>query len=274
VGKAEPIRLFSAQPIQGKVGNVYLAAPQSYSVPDIELPWVNQAYLDEKQTIAIKESTDNIMGGSGRESVNIETNSSGSAATYTTVVPGRVKATGATQNYKVINGNLTIDASSFGEWDRVGSVYHGTGLHDDFAFDRPTGTLYVEGTVFINGNLTIGSNVKRYVGNGTLIVTGNVKINTSLAPSGGAVSAENALGIVTPGHVDIDGYYHGAIFANGTVSLWNTHTRYKGSILAGTIYGDKPNIHLETDPMLPASLPESMPAAGGGLVFSGVWTRQ
>jgi hypothetical protein len=282
IGRAEPIRLFSAQPIQGKVSNVYLAAPQSYSVPDIELPWVDQAYLDEKRAKAITESHDDIMGGSGRETANIETGGSGSPSTYTTVVPGRVKATNATQYYKVIDGNLTIDATSFGEWDRVGSVYQGTGTHDDFAFDRPSGTLYVEGTVFIDGNLTLGPNVRRYVGNGTLIVTGDVTIRndgrdaarSALFPLGSTVSAENALGIVTPGNVDITGYFHGAIFANGTVSLWDTHSGYKGSILAGVIYGDKPNIHLETDPMLPASLPESMPAAGGGLVFSGVWTRQ
>lgn len=295
LGKAQPIRLYATKPTTGKLGSLYLSAPQSYSVPDIELPWVDDAYLDAALALAKKESTDNLMGANSSSSiVNIETDNSKSAATYTTVVAGRVRPVtspaSSASEYKYLGGltraglglgtrSLTVGATSFGEWDRIGSVYAGTGKHDDFAFDASTGTLYVEGTVFVDGPISFTSNVKRYVGNGTLVANGNVTIQpgAKLVPKDGFSQAQ-ALGIVTPGNVTVggnqDSFYTGAIFCNGQVGLYGVATEVRGSLLCGNIYGDKPNIKLQTDPLLPSVLPESMPAAGGGLVFSGVWTRR
>ncbi len=280
LGRVQPIRLYATKPIQGKIGNVYLAAPQSYSVPDIDIDWVDGTYLSARRDDAIAQSMDNVMGDSS-SSINIETASAGrDPETYTTVVPGRPKAAGATDHYKLIQGNLYINNSTFGEWARAGSVYEGTGIHDDFAFDHASGTLYIEGTVYVDGNLTFGPNVQRYIGNGTIVATGDIELQASgrLEPAGGNVNNENALGLVTPGNVKIGGnqgsHYKGAIFCNGTMGMYGTGTTVTGSVIAGTLYGDLPNIKLTTISGLADYLPAGMPYQGGNLVLEGLWTRQ
>lgn len=304
LGKAKPIRLYSTQGIAGKVGNVYLDGPVSSSVPDIQLPWITEEDMDRYYDLAINESKDDLLGYQRNSMSNVETadtngdgTGDGDPSTYTTVV-SRNKApsspVASSQYYKYIGpaagrsamgaGStfVEIDNVSFGEWDRIGSVYENTGKHDDFAYDVGTGTLYVAGTIFIDGDLHLGQNVQRYEGNGTIVVNGDVFIGGNLRPRDGVVSAEQCLGIVTPGDVVIGDNAHsgsvqasmtGVIFANGQVSLYHTQSSYQGSILASNIYGDKPNITLTTIPNIAQSIPDSMPAAGGGLVFSGQWTR-
>ena len=272
------------------IGNV------SSSVPDIVLPWVDGDYLDAMLERAIDESTDNYMGAERRTIVNEECISY-DPSTYETVI-ARSAAPGASTYYKVIGAgttrggigegthDLTVGSTSFGAWEGNGYA-PGSGLHDDFAFDAGSGTLYVEGTVFVDGDLTLGTNVTSYVGNGTLVVNGDVIILGYLQPKNG-ISTTQALGITTPGNVDIgprdgggNGGFTGAIFANGEVGLYGSATSahgtwYEGSILCGNIYGDMPNMELRTDPTntLSQVLPESMPAAGGGMVFNGTWSRQ
>lgn len=296
IGETGDVDLYLTGSMDSPPKDVHLGNVSS-SVPDIVLPWVDGEYLDEMLAKAIDESTDNFMGPARRTVINVECTAN-DPETYDTVIPARPYAPGASDYYKVIGDgstrdalgmgthDLTIGATNFGAWE--GNGYDiGTGLHDDFAFDVATETLYVEGTVFIDGDLTLGPNVKWYVGNGTLVVNGKVTILGFLAPKNG-ISTTQALGIVTPGDVDIgpragggNGSYTGAIFANGEVGLYgsaaSTHgSWYEGSILCGNIYGDMPNAELRTDPtnMLSSVLPESMPAAGGGMVFNGTWSRQ
>ncbi|MDH4139507.1 MAG: hypothetical protein OEV43_02945 [Coriobacteriia bacterium] len=286
LGKVSPIDLFLTGSIVGKTTQVYYKSLSS-SVPDITLPWVDDYYMDEMLRRAVDESVDNIMGSPARSTVANDECSGADPTTY-----AGVRAAGASDYYKSIGdgtgraalgagvNDLSIDMSSFGRWDDgLGTWYPaGSGLHDDFAYDVGTGTLYVEGTVFIDGNLEIGPLVRQYVGNGTLVVNGNVFVAGRLQP----VSGQDALGVVGPGDVTIGKGIHGhewpafmqgAIFANGTIGLYHTGTDYVGSILGGTIYGDKPEISLTTDPTLPGRLPESLPGAGGGIVFPGTWTR-
>lgn len=271
----------------------------SHTVPDVDLPWIDDEYMDKMYEKAIAESIDNNMGSESRAIATTET-IGGDPATYATALapalnprPSAVSLAehaADSRHYKYIGDrsgraalgegvhHLVIDDTSFGAWE--GNGYPPTsGLHDDFAYDKDTGTLYVEGTVFIDGDLTLGGKVRRYKGNGTLVVNGDVSILTELGPEQGSLSPEQAIGICAPGNIYIGAsncaaYYHGAIFCNGTAGLYGTHTRYRGSMLAGNIYGDKPNISLHIDPDLPSALPESMPAAGGGMVFSGQWTRR
>ncbi len=288
LGKASPIDLFLTGSITGQTGSVYYKSISS-SVPDIKLPWVDDEYMDEMLQNAVDESIDNYMGDADRGIVNDECTGS-NPLTY-----AGVRAAGTSDYYKYVGDNsgrgsldagthnLSIDSSSFGRWDDgLGTWYPaGSGLHDDFAFDVGTGTLYVEGTVFIDGDLEIGPNVRRYVGNGTLVVNGTVYIAGNLAPRDG-LSAEQCLGITAPsdvylgkdgGFADAPAYMMGAIFCNGTCGLYHTATSFEGSILGADIYGDKPNIYLHTNPILPTVVPESMPGAGGGIVFPGTWTR-
>ncbi len=300
LGKADPIKIYATNGLTGKTGSVYPDGEVSSSVPDITLPWIDDAYLDEKYDTAIAESIDNNMGSDTRSITTVETDASGASTSYdmalAPALSPRVRVTSSpaysSTHYKYVGpssgrsasgsgaNNVTIGAASFGAWEGHGYPA-ASGLHDDFAFDASTGTLYVEGIVFIDGDLMIGpgswnhgsDNGIAYRGNGTLVVNGDVEINTRLFPDGSGLTPENCLGIVTPEDVRIEGYFHGAIFCNGTVGLYHTSTSFKGTMLADNIYGDLPNIHLEIDPALPAALPQGMPAADGGVVFGGNWTR-
>ncbi|MDP2234655.1 MAG: hypothetical protein Q8K89_13540 [Actinomycetota bacterium] len=296
LGYAAPIDLYvtGSYPVD-QLNKRLFTSRISHTVPDIELPWIDAKYIDEMYAKAIAESKDNNMGSPAARTIVTTEALSFDPITYdtalapvlnprTSAIP--LAANGATStHYKYIGkatgpkalyqgtNDLVIGATSFGAWS--GNGYPAaSGLHDDFAFDVATGILYVEGTVFIDGSLTLGGQVKKYVGNGTLVCNGDVTINTALEPLSGAVSAEQCLGITTPGDVTMNDYFHGALFCNGTAGLYGTSTGFKGSILAGNIYGDKPNIFIYIDPNLAGALPESMPAAGGGMVFAGQWTRR
>jgi hypothetical protein len=288
IGDAAPIDLFLDGNITGnKPGNLHYKS-WSTSVPDIELPWIDDDYLDSMLQSAIDTSVDNFQGYTDRNIVNVEA-SGGDPTTYDdgtlTDYDGspivRSKAPGASNHYKYIGNdggrsalgggstNLSIGSTSFGAWD-----YGASGVdHDDFAFDAGTGTLYVEGVVFIDGDLTLTSNVSQYEGNGTLVVNGDVLIEGTIDPVGGDMSAANCIGISCPGDITIDGgRWNGAVFSNGEVGLYQTHSSFKGSMLCDTIYGDKPNITIETDPNLPQFVPRGMPALGG-ILFPGNWSR-
>ncbi len=71
---------------------------------------------------------------------------------------------------------MTIDGStSFGRfnYDPTNTVNSGT-AYDDFAFDAVNDTLYVNGTVFIDGDLTITVPVV-YKGNGAIVCNGDIQ---------------------------------------------------------------------------------------------------
>jgi hypothetical protein len=285
IGYAQPIDLFCDGSIGGsKPSNIYYKT-WSTSVPDIQLPWIVEEDLDDRMQAAIDQSVDNEMGY--LHTANIEADA-GNSTTYDdgSTIAGRSKAPGASDYYKYVgpagghsslnsgSTDLTIGSTSFGAWEGNGYAM-GSGMHDDFAFDAGTGTLYVEGTVFIDGDLEMGSNVRSYRGNGTLVVNGDVHLDgVDLQPVGGSMSKENCLGIMNTGDFRLEGpgNFEGAIFSNGEFSLYHTHTRFEGSVLCDTLYGDKPNVHLQTNPILPSIIPEGMPAIGGQ-IYKGTWTR-
>lgn len=303
MGKINPLDLYVSGYIDdtGKQNVFYKSL--SSSVPDIELPWIDNDYLNTAKDEAITQSTDNIMGGEGR---TIETTEciSGVATTYSTALAPalnprvQVSSTPAnpSQYYKYVGnpsshaslGNgayaVNIDTTSFGAW--AGNGYPAaSGLHDDFAYDAATGTLYVEGTVFIDGSLFIGDNVKWYVGNGKLVVNGPVSIQGDLMPASASTDLEQdySLGICTPSDITFGAsnntaHMRGSVFTNGTFGMYGAQgsdpSNFDGAVLAGTIYGDKPNIHLTMNPLVKEVLPDGMPGSGGGLVFSGTWSRQ
>ncbi|MDZ4063338.1 MAG: hypothetical protein U1E22_01610, partial [Coriobacteriia bacterium] len=293
LGKLKPIKCYITNGAFGnKIGNLYPDGPISSSVPDIELPWVDAAYMSTKYDLAKEESADQLMGSASRAIANTtEVTTLGNPSTYGGSGPVATPAStsafykyiGASTGPKALGAgttNLTIGATSFGRWE--GNGYPAaSGLHDDFAFNAATGTLYVEGTVFIDGVLTLGENVRNYVGNGTLVVNNNVFIFGDLLPKT-ALSAEEALGIVTPGNVTIGesnntAHFKGGIFANGVVGLYGAAgadpTWVEGAILCGVIYGDKPNLNIHMNPLLSAAGVESLPGSGGGIVYQGTWSR-
>jgi len=207
----------------------------------------------------------------------------------------------STSYYKVVGGatssairagttHLTIGGASFGRYPGNGYPLN-SAEHDDFAFDAANGILYVEGTVFIDGNLTLTSNVQKYVGNGTLVVNGNVAATTSgelrpLAGSDGTnnLNASNCLGFASAGGVTVTGKFEGVVFCDKNFVLMGNWDEIRGTVHANGIDPRHPNQTIRTEPNTLSWLPESMPGGltdprggdfqGPGIIARGTWTRR
>jgi len=309
IGEAGDIDVYvtGAHPANGSKG--MHARNISSSVPEISLPQVDAAYLSEKYMLAKTESVDNVVGYSDSGDVGYEATllnpatymtldppSDGVTNWYgTTTVKYRQRATGASAYYKAIGSDsgigsvgagtypFTIGGASFGSWSGDGK-YPGT-KHDDFAYDDATNTLYVEGTVFIDGPLTIAEDVQ-YVGNGSLIANGNITLNGDFVAKTANLEADatHCVGLVTPGNIICDTgdsnnkspndppNVAGAFFASKDWSM-TRNVVVKGSVLAGSISFEHANQHLVTDPDLPSYLPRSMPGSGQSVLTKGAWVR-
>lgn len=265
----------------------------SNDVPDITLPPVD---LVDAMNTAADESSDN-WRGSFKVTANDEATETG-RPTYP-----RTKAPGASSCYKIIANQSAVDASpkapaAYGtgpgltigpgtSWGQLGAN------HDDFAWDATNGILYVEGTVFIDGNLTVTSPVK-YVGNGTIIVNGKITLaetwvaNTTTDTATvkpGYMDAEHAVGLVTPGDIETNGAkgnpmgefsepdYSGAFFCEKTFTALKKAI-YKGAIHAGTIDCGGNNNDFITDPNLANFIPAGLPGAGTSYLLKSSWSRR
>jgi hypothetical protein len=144
--------------------------------------------------------------------------------------------------------------------------------------------------VFIDGDLTLATDIY-YLGKGTLIVSGDVSVPNSggvLLPGAGSHDPDsypevNALGIATPGNIDVYGNTSsnpspsyavadmaGAFFAQGRFTVSKNLT-VRGSILSNVLSFEGANVNLLTDPDLPDNLPPSLP--GGDDVQQVFMTR-
>jgi len=218
----------------GKGTGVYIGTRVS-KVPEISLPPLTQARLEEYAQTAKDESFDNVMGSTAL--VNLETDVENDPSRYDDMQPpntatwSRSKARlASSQPYKFIGPEsgtvsdlgegktpLTIGNTSFGAWGSVtttdGVTIAGPGptgvssypanRYDDFAYNAATGVLYISGTVFVDGPVTFNRSAGpiRYVGNGTIVANGDVVLDCDLRPYGTNVNGENnkwALGLVTP----------------------------------------------------------------------------
>ncbi|MDO8880753.1 MAG: hypothetical protein Q7W44_08140 [Coriobacteriia bacterium] len=320
----------------GKGTGVYVSH-RIRSVPDITLPAITQEMLEEWATTAKNESIDNIMG---RTAVANLESSDGHATSYVTMQPpgtmtwtrrkAQTDAAAASLPYKFIGDPsgvienigdgatpLTIGGTgSFGAWGSTtttdgvsltagppGSTGYPAGQRDDFAYDDTAKILYIHGTVFVDGPLTIAQNIK-YVGNGTIITNGDVNLNGSIVPyytdaiANKNIQGENnrwALGIVTPGDTNFNAGgnnpmagtsasdreslrelaadYAGAFYVGGTAYFNNDNMLIRGTVLSSQMKFDKNNNLLITNPLLPTYLPDSLPGAGTGLLTPGLWSR-
>jgi len=318
----------------GTNGGIYITGPGS-SVPDIELPEITDDQIREYATKAVNQSMDNVMGDTERNNLEAGvTAGMADPATYTTMQPpntgtwsrGRALV-GGTGWYKVIAANdfvatgvqigkgslttpFTIGGRSFGAWGSInttdgisiaagpiGSSGYPAGVTDDFAYDDVNNVLYVWGTVYVDGPLVVAEDV-RYIGNGTIIVNGDITLNGSFKPYGTNAQGENnkwAVGLVTSGAINFDKKgggtvpagtkellnirnlqpdYAGAFFCEGAATVQGGNL-VRGSILAGTVSipTGGTNIALVTNPLLPTYLPQSLPGLGVGILTPGLWSR-
>lgn len=309
---------------KGGAGGVFVTSI-SRSVPDITLPVLTDEMLEQYATKAQAESVDNIMGTPSNDfGANLET-SNGQSSDYRIMNPpnnpgtwqrNMAQATPVNSNYKFIgradgtisskgagSTALTIGGRSFGSWGSVTTTngvsiagdghYTLANKYDDFAYDDTNNRLYISGTVFIDGPLTLNEDIT-YIGNGSIVANGPITINGTLRPYGTNTQGELnewALGLVTP----VDMYFNaggnnsyanktadeirawtpdfaGAFFVQGTMHFGN-NPLVRGSVIAGKIESGGPNMCLVTNPLLPTYLPESLPGVDRGLLMPGLWTR-
>lgn len=135
------------------------------SAPTVTLNSIDATtFLSQSLSNASTQSTDNLLGDSGQPLIGVT-----EPAPYaSTLCPGA-----STRSYKVVNGDLTLPPPS-----DFGSV-SGTG-HDDFAYRKSTKTLYLEGTVYVTGNVSIGDIT--YAGRGTIVCAGTMTISGKVIP--------------------------------------------------------------------------------------------
>ncbi|MCE5204367.1 MAG: hypothetical protein LLG24_09185 [Actinomycetia bacterium] len=202
---------------------------------------------------------------------------------------------------------LHIGNRTFGSWGSLtttGTSFPGDGhytlsnSHDDFAYDDENNRLYIEGTVFVDGPVYFDEDMT-YVGNGTIVCNGPIYVNGMVRPYGGSVYSNTvgeqngwALGLATPadlviatadnnplgGNSDLETARQaaptiaGAFYAEGVVNFQH-NVLMRGSVIAGRIDSDHPNMCLVTNPLLPTYLPQSLPGVDQGLLMPGLWTR-
>ncbi len=196
---------------------------------------------------------------------------------------------------------LTIGGRSFGSWGSVVTTdgvnlpgdghYTLANSYDDFAYDDVNNRLYIGGTVFVDGPVTFAEDMT-YIGNGTIVANGPITINGELRPYGTNTQGENngwALGLVTPKNIVVNAQASnsygtftarddiptlaGAFYAEGVVTF-NHNVLMRGSVIAGRIDSQHPNMCLVTNPLLPQYLPASLPGVDMGLLMPGLWSRR
>jgi len=286
IGSAGAIDLYVTGQASGKTQNMNLNR-LSHSVPDVQLPAVDDAYLQDMYGNAKAESIDNVEGDGANPPSNVEA-TNGDPLTYTTIV-SRNKASATGSFYKAICADTGPAAAGTGT---TGLTIGGTGswgaASDDFAFDDSTNVLTVRGTVFIDGPLTLNDDIL-YQGNGAIVCNGNITINRSWRPNRAAnnyyMAATHVVGLVTPKNITYtDGSNNagkdptaqpdlcGPFFASKDFAM-NGNVLVKGSVIAGSITFNHANEHLVTEPDLPSFLPKGMPGSGTYILTKGAWTR-
>ena len=247
------------------------------------------SYLQTSRENAIRESSDNRMGD--RSKTNYETSTLGDTSSYSALSLNppnnrpegwtRVKAPGSAAAYKLIDSGLTISptTASFGSWSGDGHYPTQDDLHDDFAYDATNHILYVDGTVYINGDLTISQPI-RYVGNGVIVCTGAITMNASMEPN----TPAGADGVPDPGPRHLVGLFTArdltmaanntrlvaAGYVVGRVQVPANNTHLKGSFVAELGLGTLSNGSIITAfPALGDVVSAGLPSWGSGNVTGG-----
>jgi len=254
------------------------------------VPVVTPTFLADAQQQATTQSSDNKMGYTASTVVNYESSPTATPASYTSLTTNppnnrptgwvRWLAPGAAQSYKVILGDLTIGNStaSFGSWSGDGHYPITSGLHDDFAYDSTSGVLYVEGIVYVNGNLVFSKPIQ-YVGGGTIVCAGAVTFNSSVVPDTANGSdgtpdpdANNILGVFSVGNVTVNTngtVVIAAMYTCSQIDVTANNAILKGSFIAERGMTNFPNnLDLISIPAIggyaPQALPTGQTGTGGG----------
>lgn len=163
-----------------------------------------------------------------------------------------------------------------------------------FAWDKVNKKLYVDGTIFVDGNLTIGDSANSeitYYGRGTIVANGDITVKGKLRPPWDPekgtydMNGSHVLGFCTEEtiYISINGAnaqptksqpdIAGAFFATKKVKISSNNTSFVGSIIAGLLdFADGTNnSHIFTHESLPSFLPPSLPGSDGFLAMTASW---
>jgi len=139
------------------------------TVTPVDLP----SFQTRSLVNASRQSTDNLLG---------DTNTT---ATVTEVPYTPTRCAGADGPYKVVGTTTsTVGLTIIGGNNGTASFGNHTSdaEHDDFAYDAGNHKLYIEGTVYVWGDVTISQDIT-YSGNGTIVCTGVMSVGANVVPS-------------------------------------------------------------------------------------------
>jgi len=209
-----------------------LEATAALSVTRVDVNSGPSSFLPTSLANATAQSSDNILGNT--TTAVQEVTQAGVPSTYVSPRGPNVVASGP---YKVVGSStattgLTI-TNSTAAFGRISG-----GLHDDFAYDSASSTLYVEGTVYVWGKLTISKAIT-YVGNGTIVCSGDAQFDADVLPktAGSQLQpdATHLLCVFTAGTANFptnNVKFTGAVYAVGPVSLPANSLVLQGSFIA------------------------------------------
>lgn len=298
--------------LTGHVTNLHSGVPKMPPLPTLQD--LMQGYLDLAKT----QSVDNKMGDTS--SAVAEATPTGQAGTYGYTSYATLKGLPAASYpyYKYVgmggtpttNGSpnaVTIDTStgSFGKYPATPSA--SSTDYDDFAWDKTNKILYVNGTVFIDGDFTLDMEdlATRYIGNGTIVCSGRIHITadkfgpySGMQPGivdGATVANQNfpanqCLGFVSPTEIHLAGSNSnstktlsdapeiaGAFYCPAVVRF-DKNILVAGSVITNLMLNADPkgnnNVHFRNSPNLKDVAPESMPGRNDGLMGYTKWIRQ
>ncbi|OFW35185.1 MAG: hypothetical protein A2074_01090 [Candidatus Aquicultor primus] len=212
-----------------------------------------------------------------------------------TAYPGIIATQSGDSGYKVLDNDINLESGTLNSRPMyyINSTINDFGVPGgEFAWDNINKRLYINGTIFVDGNLTIGDSANTeisYYGRGTIVVNGEIFVNGKLRPPfhDGSYNMDGAhvLGLVTAEtiYVDISGSNSnptrdvpditGAFFATKKVKISTNNTSFVGSMLSGMLdFADGTNnSHLYTHEALPSFLPPSLPGSEGFLTMTASW---
>ena len=270
--ESEPIPLYLEQGMTGHIDVVHYSS-LSYDTPNISLPDFGQADMQDLLYEARDQSIDNNKGYAevaADESISDSRKYSGVSSGYYKVVDNNTEVTSPLGTGV---HSLTIDSStpSFGDPGTEASP------EDDFAWDLSTKTLTIRGTVYVDGPVTVSTDIE-YQGNGAIIANGDITIENDIEAAD-TFPASSCLGLISPGTIYIDNptsnssltpNLEAAIFGLQAVIIQKTIC-IKGSILTQNLEFAHPNGHLLTATDLPGYLPEAMPGSTENLTLVTGW---
>jgi hypothetical protein len=287
--------------------NLNTTVPKMPPLPVLD-PTAMQGFLD----LAKAQSIDNKIGDT--TSPNTEVDSTRNPATYTTVVSGRKSyatmmgwPVSSYPYYKYIGPATGMSSIGLGTTDVIinkTTPSFGNPVSDDFAWDKANYLLYVNGTVFIDGDFEIsGMDKVEYKGNGAIVANGTVHITAKVfQPFGGLQTATVdgtswdhqtfpngwCLGFVSPTEIHLTGSsgnsdkargddpdIAGAFFCPAQI-VFEKNILVAGSVITNMMVGPGSgnNVHLRNSPNLKDVAPQSMPGRNDGLMGYTKWIRK